>query len=90
MYISLWISLIFGALSFSLLMKHLLGMLLSLEFLVLLVFSFMVFMLNFGVTFMSMVFLVFSVCEGALGLTILVNMSRAFGGDYLNIFSLMI
>nr|YP_010175311.1 NADH dehydrogenase subunit 4L [Friesea gretae]QSL98429.1 NADH dehydrogenase subunit 4L [Friesea gretae] len=87
---SLWISFIFGFMGFSFMMSQLLGMLLLLEFMVLLVFSSFMFVFSSGVSFIAVVFLVFSVCEGALGLTILVGFSRAFGGDYLNAFSLTV
>jgi len=38
--------------------------------------------------FITLIFLIFSVCEGVLGLTILGAIARTFGGDYLNSFSL--
>nr|YP_009112365.1 NADH dehydrogenase subunit 4L [Prays oleae]AIY61499.1 NADH dehydrogenase subunit 4L [Prays oleae] len=64
--------------------KHLLIVLLSLEFIVLVIFFFFVFILNFFSynMYLLMVFLVFSVCEGALGLSILVSMIRTHGNDY--------
>nr|YP_010414554.1 NADH dehydrogenase subunit 4L [Austrogymnocnemia maculata]URT60720.1 NADH dehydrogenase subunit 4L [Austrogymnocnemia maculata] len=73
-----------GCLSYVLKRKHLLSMLLSLEFIVLslfflLIMSLMYFNFEF---FFSMVFLTFSVCEGALGLSILVSMTRTHGNDY--------
>nr|DAA06269.1 TPA_exp: NADH dehydrogenase subunit 4L [Drosophila grimshawi] len=71
--------------------KHLLSMLLSLEFIVLILF-FLLFiylsMLNFE-NYFSMMFLTFSVCEGALGLSILVSMIRTHGNDYFQSFSIM-
>nr|AAX76855.1 NADH dehydrogenase subunit 4L [Drosophila elegans] len=71
--------------------KHLLSMLLSLEFIVLMLF-FMLFiylnMLNYE-SYFSMMFLTFSVCEGALGLSILVSMIRTHGNDYFQSFSIM-
>nr|YP_010621028.1 NADH dehydrogenase subunit 4L [Hebardina formosana]WAX39411.1 NADH dehydrogenase subunit 4L [Hebardina formosana] len=64
--------------------KHLLVTLLSLEFIVLLLFLMLYMYLNcFNYElFFSMVFLTFSVCEGALGLSILVSMIRSYGNDY--------
>nr|YP_009694529.1 NADH dehydrogenase subunit 4L [Eurydema qinlingensis]QEI26514.1 NADH dehydrogenase subunit 4L [Eurydema qinlingensis] len=65
--------------------KHLLLSLLSLEFLVLCVFLllFMV-MNNYGYElYYVLLFLVFTVCEGALGLSILVGLVRSQGNDYL-------
>nr|YP_010999264.1 NADH dehydrogenase subunit 4L [Cricotopus flavozonatus]WPM93110.1 NADH dehydrogenase subunit 4L [Cricotopus flavozonatus] len=71
--------------------KHLLSTLLSLEFIVLSLF-FLLFLflnlLNFELYF-SMMFLTFSVCEGALGVSILVSMIRTHGNDYFNSFSLL-
>nr|YP_004021887.1 NADH dehydrogenase subunit 4L [Exorista sorbillans]ADO85318.1 NADH dehydrogenase subunit 4L [Exorista sorbillans] len=71
--------------------KHLLSMLFSLEFIVLMLF-FMLFiylnMLNYE-NYFSMMFLTFSVCEGALGLSILVSMIRTHGNDYFQSFSIM-
>nr|NP_982318.1 NADH dehydrogenase subunit 4L [Drosophila sechellia]NP_982331.1 NADH dehydrogenase subunit 4L [Drosophila simulans]AAF77286.1 NADH dehydrogenase subunit 4L [Drosophila sechellia]AAF77300.1 NADH dehydrogenase subunit 4L [Drosophila simulans]AAF77314.1 NADH dehydrogenase subunit 4L [Drosophila simulans]AAF77327.1 NADH dehydrogenase subunit 4L [Drosophila simulans]AAF77339.1 NADH dehydrogenase subunit 4L [Drosophila simulans] len=71
--------------------KHLLSMLLSLEFIVLMLF-FMLFiylnMLNYE-NYFSMMFLTFSVCEGALGLSILISMIRTHGNDYFQSFSIM-
>nr|AQM57886.1 NADH dehydrogenase subunit 4L [Dendrolimus kikuchii]AQM57899.1 NADH dehydrogenase subunit 4L [Dendrolimus kikuchii] len=71
--------------------KHLLIVLLSLEFIVLSIFFFMLIMLNFieNDMYMLMVFLVFSVCEGSLGLSILVSMIRTHGNDYFQSFSLL-
>nr|URT60551.1 NADH dehydrogenase subunit 4L [Nepsalus chikuni] len=73
-----------GCLSYVLKRKHLLSMLLSLEFIVLslfflLIMSLMYFNFEF---FFSMLFLTFSVCEGSLGLSILVSMVRTHGNDY--------
>nr|UOU85249.1 NADH dehydrogenase subunit 4L [Tachydromia umbrarum] len=64
--------------------KHLLSMLLSLEYIVLSLFMFIFMYLsyvNYEIYF-SMMFLVFSVCEGALGLSILVSLIRSHGNDY--------
>nr|ADI75313.1 NADH dehydrogenase subunit 4L [Melitaea cinxia] len=71
--------------------KHLLIVLLSLEFMVLSVFFFFLFylmMLDYNL-YMLMVFLVFSVCEGVLGLSILVSMIRTHGNDYFQSFNLI-
>nr|QNE85933.1 NADH dehydrogenase subunit 4L [Euphylidorea dispar] len=80
-----------GSLVFVFNCKHLLGMLLSLEFIVLSLFMNLFIylsMFNYELYF-SMVFLTFSVCEGALGLGILVSMIRTHGNDYLNSFSIL-
>nr|YP_009114940.1 NADH dehydrogenase subunit 4L [Acroneuria hainana]AIX03645.1 NADH dehydrogenase subunit 4L [Acroneuria hainana] len=71
--------------------KHLLLTLLSLEFMVLSLFLFLFMLLN-GMDyelFFSMVFLTFAVCEGALGLSILVSMIRTHGNDYFQTFSVL-
>nr|YP_004935393.1 NADH dehydrogenase subunit 4L [Fabriciana nerippe]AEB33705.1 NADH dehydrogenase subunit 4L [Fabriciana nerippe] len=71
--------------------KHLLITLMSLEFIVLSIFFLMMLylmMINYNM-YMLMVFLVFSVCEGALGLSILVSMIRTHGNDYFQSFNLI-
>nr|YP_009236869.1 NADH dehydrogenase subunit 4L [Telchinia kalinzu]AMJ17336.1 NADH dehydrogenase subunit 4L [Telchinia kalinzu] len=71
--------------------KHLLIVLMSLEFIVLSIFFLLMLYLmeiNYNM-FMLMVFLVFSVCEGALGLAILVSMIRTHGNDYFQSFNLI-
>nr|YP_010372107.1 NADH dehydrogenase subunit 4L [Leucoma salicis]UOX27467.1 NADH dehydrogenase subunit 4L [Leucoma salicis] len=54
-------------------------------------FFFFVLLLNFidFNMYVLMVFLVFSVCEGALGLSILVSMVRSHGSDYFQSFNLL-
>nr|ASM82692.1 NADH dehydrogenase subunit 4L [Suwallia bimaculata] len=71
--------------------KHLLLTLLSLEFMVLSLFLVLFIFLNLMncELFFSMVFLTFSVCEGALGLSILVSMIRTHGNDYFQSFSIL-
>nr|UHA56260.1 NADH dehydrogenase subunit 4L [Hyblaea puera] len=71
--------------------KHLLIVLLSLEFIVLSIFFFMLLLfMNIEYDmYMLMLFLVFSVCEGVLGLSILVSMIRTFGNDYFQSFNLL-
>nr|YP_009971704.1 NADH dehydrogenase subunit 4L [Palaestes abruptus]QNG56284.1 NADH dehydrogenase subunit 4L [Palaestes abruptus]QNG56414.1 NADH dehydrogenase subunit 4L [Palaestes abruptus] len=71
--------------------KHLLLMLLSLEFLVLVLFLNLFFFLSFMnyESFFSMIFLTMSVCEGSLGLSIMVNMIRTYGNDYIMTFTFL-
>nr|YP_010329820.1 NADH dehydrogenase subunit 4L [Tanaorhinus viridiluteata]UNP54568.1 NADH dehydrogenase subunit 4L [Tanaorhinus viridiluteata] len=91
MYIIVMIMFIIGNLIFISKYKHLLIILLSLEFMVLSVYFFMLFylmMLSYEL-YMLMVFLVFSVCEGALGLSILVSLIRTHGNDYFKSFNLL-
>nr|YP_010004115.1 NADH dehydrogenase subunit 4L [Appias lyncida]QNR01224.1 NADH dehydrogenase subunit 4L [Appias lyncida] len=71
--------------------KHLLIVLLSLEFIVLSIYFLMMsYLLMYSYDmYMLMVFLVFSVCEGALGLSILVSMIRTYGNDYFQSYNLL-
>nr|QQH14398.1 NADH dehydrogenase subunit 4L [Metallus mai] len=71
--------------------KYLLMILLTLEFMVLLIyFQMMIFLSMFEMElFFSMFFLVFSVCEGVLGLSILVLMVRMNGNDFFQILSIL-
>nr|YP_010951011.1 NADH dehydrogenase subunit 4L [Thienemanniella xena]WML69352.1 NADH dehydrogenase subunit 4L [Thienemanniella xena] len=80
-----------GVISFISSRKHLLSSLLSLEFIVLSIFFFFFFFLNFFnfELYFTMFFLTFSVCEGALGLAILVSLIRTHGNDYFNSFSIL-
>nr|YP_010484501.1 NADH dehydrogenase subunit 4L [Omphisa fuscidentalis]UVW80026.1 NADH dehydrogenase subunit 4L [Omphisa fuscidentalis] len=82
---------IFGNMIFVGKHKHLLIVLLSLEFLVLSIFFFMLILFSYMEydMYMLMIFLVFSVCEGALGLSILVSMIRTHGNDYFQSFNLL-
>lgn len=71
--------------------KHLLIVLLRLEFIVLRIFFFLLVYLIFIEydIYILMLFLVFSVCEGALGLSILVSIIRTHGNDYFQRFNLL-
>nr|QWQ55594.1 NADH dehydrogenase subunit 4L [Elimaea berezovskii] len=71
--------------------KHLLATLLSLEFIVLSLFAMLMFFLNFMSyeLYFTMVFLTYAVCEGALGLSILVSMIRTHGNDFFQTFSIL-
>nr|YP_010535294.1 NADH dehydrogenase subunit 4L [Megacopta horvathi]UYA97781.1 NADH dehydrogenase subunit 4L [Megacopta horvathi]UYA97794.1 NADH dehydrogenase subunit 4L [Megacopta horvathi] len=80
-----------SSLVFCLSHKHILLALLSLEFMVLSVY--LVLYMYLSMTgyelYFSMIFLIFSVCEGALGLSILVNFVRTSGNDYLTSISVL-
>nr|YP_010895024.1 NADH dehydrogenase subunit 4L [Callicera aenea]WJW73537.1 NADH dehydrogenase subunit 4L [Callicera aenea] len=83
--------LMMGIFSFISNRKHLLSMLLSLEYIVLFLFYLLFIylnMLNYE-SYFSMVFMTFSVCEGVLGLSILVLMIRSFGNDYFQSFNIL-
>lgn len=71
--------------------KHLLSTLLRLEFIVLSLFLFLFIFLNIFncEVYFSIIFLTFRVCEGALGLSILVSIIRTHGNDYFNTFSIL-
>nr|YP_010160603.1 NADH dehydrogenase subunit 4L [Theretra oldenlandiae]QRH17791.1 NADH dehydrogenase subunit 4L [Theretra oldenlandiae] len=95
MILNMWIIIILmffiGNLIFVSKNKHLMIVLLSLEFIVLSIFFFFLIflmMIDYDM-YMLMVFLVFSVCEGSLGLSILVSMIRTHGNDYFQSFNLI-
>jgi NADH-ubiquinone oxidoreductase chain 4L len=71
--------------------KHLLAILLSLEFIVLCLYSIIYFSFSgYGVEYyFVIVFLTFAVCEGALGLGILVSIIRTHGNDYFQRFRIL-
>nr|AND96195.1 NADH deshydrogenase subunit 4L [Onthophagus ochreatus] len=80
-----------GLISFTMKRKHLLLMLLSLEMIILSLFFNLFIYLSYYYYefFFSMVFLTMSVCEGALGLSILVSLIRTHGNDYFNTFNIL-
>nr|YP_010270170.1 NADH dehydrogenase subunit 4L [Potamometra zhengi]UJY96896.1 NADH dehydrogenase subunit 4L [Potamometra zhengi]UJY96909.1 NADH dehydrogenase subunit 4L [Potamometra zhengi]UJY96922.1 NADH dehydrogenase subunit 4L [Potamometra zhengi] len=88
----MWYMFFMGLIVFCSLRKYLLLTLLSLEYLVVVVFlGFFIFLMNYsGEYYFIIIFLTFSVCEGVLGLSILVSMIRCHGNDNLmNMSSLM-
>nr|AND96233.1 NADH deshydrogenase subunit 4L [Onthophagus bonasus] len=80
-----------GLISFTMKRKHLLLMLLSLEFIILSLFFnlFLYLAYYYFEYFFSMIFLTMSVCEGALGLAILVSLIRTHGNDYFSTFNVL-
>nr|ARO34902.1 NADH dehydrogenase subunit 4L [Corynis lateralis] len=80
-----------GFFSLSLNRFHLLMILLNFEFLILILFFFMMLFLTFyGLElYFSLIFLVFSVSEGVLGLSILILLIRSYGNDYFQILNLL-
>lgn len=80
-----------GVISFVLIRKHLLSTLLSLEFIVLSLFFILLIFLNFQnyEIYFRIFFLVFRVCEGALGISLIVSIIRTHGNDYFNSFSIL-
>nr|YP_009485891.1 NADH dehydrogenase subunit 4L [Paroster mesosturtensis]AVZ66462.1 NADH dehydrogenase subunit 4L [Paroster mesosturtensis] len=83
-FLFLFIMFFIGLVVFSSKRKHLLLMLLSMEFMILSLYAMMFMFLSFldYEFYFSMVFLVFCVCESVLGLSILVSMIRTHGNDY--------
>nr|YP_009472891.1 NADH dehydrogenase subunit 4L [Acanthaspis ruficeps]AST10095.1 NADH dehydrogenase subunit 4L [Acanthaspis ruficeps] len=71
--------------------KHLLLTLLSLEFIVLsLFFLFFIFLSFFSMSYyFLLIFLTFAVCEGALGLGVLVTLIRSCGNDNISSLSIL-
>nr|ALO76405.1 NADH deshydrogenase subunit 4L [Oxypoda opaca] len=80
-----------GLLVFCMKRKHLLLMLLSLEFIILsLYFNLFIYLSDYSFEYyFSMIFLTMSVCEGALGLSILVSLIRTHGNDYFQTFNML-
>jgi NADH-ubiquinone oxidoreductase chain 4L len=80
-----------GIISFVINRKHLLSILLRLEFIVLSLFLLLLIFLNFlnYELYFRILFLTFRVCEGALGVSILVSIIRTHGNDYFNSFSIL-
>nr|YP_009918406.1 NADH dehydrogenase subunit 4L [Caryopemon giganteus]QLX47631.1 NADH dehydrogenase subunit 4L [Caryopemon giganteus] len=80
---------VMGLISFSINRVHLLVMLLSLEFLVLSLYYMLSLSLGLMIyeSFFLMILLSMSVCEGVLGLSILVSMIRVHGNDMILTFS---
>nr|AVN67903.1 NADH dehydrogenase subunit 4L [Epilampra maya] len=91
MYVYVSICFFCGIWVFSSNRKHLLTTLLSSEFIVLILYTILYYYLNFlnFELFFGMVFLTFSVCEGALGLSILVSMIRSYGSDFFGAYSML-
>nr|AML25792.1 NADH dehydrogenase subunit 4L [Histeridae sp. BMNH 1274329] len=88
---SFYILFLSGIISFVLKRKHLLLMLLSLEMVVIsLYLGLMIFLHSFSCEYyFSMIFLTMSVCEGSLGLSILVSLIRTHGSDVFSSFNLV-
>nr|QGN05593.1 NADH dehydrogenase subunit 4L [Lucanus maculifemoratus taiwanus] len=80
-----------GLLSFCMSRKHMLLMLLSLEFIVISLFFglYMYLELYNWEYYFVLIFLTVSVCEGVLGLALLVMLMRAHGNDYIQTFNLL-
>lgn len=82
---------IIGNIIYSSKRKHLLIVLLSLEFIILRIFFLIIiYYINiYNELYFLINFLVFTVCEGALGLSILVSIIRTYGNDYIQSFNIL-
>nr|AML26815.1 NADH dehydrogenase subunit 4L [Erotylidae sp. BMNH 1274780] len=71
--------------------KHLLLMLLSLEFIIISLYMNMFIYLGFNGYdyYFCLIFLTMSVCEGVLGLSILISMIRSHGNDFFQTFNIL-
>nr|YP_010737950.1 NADH dehydrogenase subunit 4L [Ceratophyllus anisus]WEQ92360.1 NADH dehydrogenase subunit 4L [Ceratophyllus anisus] len=92
-YMSLIISVMFmvGFMKFCFNYKNLLISLLILEYKVLMLFMMLYLCLNYCMfeNYFLMMYIVISVCESVLGLSILVSMIRTHGGDYFQGFNML-
>nr|VFU78837.1 NADH dehydrogenase subunit 4l [Proasellus solanasi] len=82
MFVLLVFLFLVGGFSFISNSKHLLAALISLEYMVLVLFTMMV--IFYHATMLSLAFLTISVCEGALGLSVLVIFSQSYGSESLD------
>nr|YP_010310799.1 NADH dehydrogenase subunit 4L [Periclimenes brevicarpalis]UMY76337.1 NADH dehydrogenase subunit 4L [Periclimenes brevicarpalis] len=88
---SLMFSIVCGLLAFSSKRKHLLNVLLSLEFVMVSVYMVMVTVLSYNGLdlYFVLFFLSLAACEGALGLSLLVSIVRSCGSDKFSSFSVL-
>nr|YP_010757448.1 NADH dehydrogenase subunit 4L [Nephotettix parvus]WEU77791.1 NADH dehydrogenase subunit 4L [Nephotettix parvus] len=76
----------FSLISLLMIRKHIFLCLISLEFIVI---SILMMIMHYSLMYLSsyylmVIMMVFFVCEGVLGLSVLVNMIRCYSNDYLN------
>jgi len=69
--------------------EHLLSMLLSLEYMMLSLYFLFYLLIQANDAYFSLIFIVFTACEGALGLSILVIIRRSHGSDYFKSFRIV-
>nr|YP_010502910.1 NADH dehydrogenase subunit 4L [Nephotettix nigropictus]UXD78687.1 NADH dehydrogenase subunit 4L [Nephotettix nigropictus] len=77
---------IFSLISLMMIRKHIFLCLISLEFIII---SLLMMTMYYSLMYLSsyylmVIMMVFFVCEGVLGLSVLVNMIRCYSNDYLN------
>nr|ALO71227.1 NADH deshydrogenase subunit 4L [Trapezodirus sp. 1 EF-2015] len=84
------LSFMLNLLMFTLVRKHLLMMLLSLEFIIITLYVLLFIYLSFSFSYyFGFIFMIMSICEGVLGLSILVSMIRFYGNDYFQSFNIL-
>lgn len=93
-FLNLWlyfVLFIFSLIVFVSNRKHLLITLISLEFIILILYGVIFICLNIiGYEYYyRIVFLTFSVCEGSLGLSIMVSLIRTHGNDYFQTYNIL-
>nr|UGK73291.1 NADH dehydrogenase subunit 4L [Paradorydium reflexanum] len=81
---------VFSFMSIMIIRKHIFLCLISLEFIVISLLMYISYYLMFfdGEFYLMILFMVMFVCEGVLGLSVLVSMIRYFGNDNINSFSM--
>nr|AFI23509.1 NADH dehydrogenase subunit 4L [Ammianus toi] len=86
------ISYVCGLIVFFSMRNHLLLTLMSIEFLMIIMYAFMyINFMNYGFElFFIILFLIMLVCEGSLGLSILVSLIRSHGNDMVNSLYMML
>nr|YP_010586624.1 NADH dehydrogenase subunit 4L [Triaenodes qinglingensis]UZZ44438.1 NADH dehydrogenase subunit 4L [Triaenodes qinglingensis] len=91
-YMSIYLGMFISNLIFCFYSKYLLVMLMMLEFMVLNIFFLFNFYLFFNslTFFFLMIFLIITVCEGVMGVAIMVNMFRMYGMDYFCVFNFLV
>ncbi|MBV8802683.1 MAG: NADH dehydrogenase subunit 4L [Gammaproteobacteria bacterium] len=72
--------------------KHLLALLFRLEYIILGIFMILgIFLIFYMIDFyFRLIFLTFVVCEGRLGLSVLISLVRSHGRDYFNNFNILL
>jgi len=79
-----------GLVIFSSKREHLLSILLRLEYIILSLYFIFYLLMQSNDIYFSLIFIVFTACEGALGLSILVIIRRSHGSDYFKSFNIIL
>ena len=88
-FLILILMLYFGLMVFCSKREHFLVVLLRLEYVILGLYFFIFLIIGMERVYYSLIFVVFTACEGALGLSILVVISRTHGVDYFKSFNMV-